>query len=62
LDLVEVDITLYDVNNKIIGTSTFTNPSTIQPFDSAAFKISVGPSDVSDVNAINNWKLTANYR
>lgn len=38
LNLVEVDITLYDVNNKVIETSmTYTNPRIIQPFGTAAY-------------------------
>jgi hypothetical protein len=63
LNSVEVDITLYDINNKVIGTtSTFTNPNTILPFDTAAFKLTVGPYDVNDVNAIKDWRITTSYR
>jgi S1-C subfamily serine protease len=62
LNLVEVSITLYDINDNIIGTTlTYTNPSTIQPLESAPFKLSIGPSDVTDINAIDEWKIVASY-
>lgn len=63
MNWVEVGITLYDENNRIIGTSsTYPNPTVIPPFGSSPFKFSIGPSDVSSVNAIKDWKITASYR
>ena len=55
---VRVTATLYDDTNKVIGTSyTFTDPTTIQPSESAPFKLSVSLSDVSNLDSIKIYKL-----
>ena len=44
---VEVSATLYDGNNKVIGTgSAFTKPENIDPGQKAPFEITVGTNDV----------------
>jgi hypothetical protein len=43
---VEVSATLYDSNNKVIGTgSSFTKPENIDPGQKAPFEITVGTND-----------------
>ncbi|WP_458720623.1 FxLYD domain-containing protein [Candidatus Nitrosocosmicus sp. R] len=63
LNLVKAYVELYNITkNKIGSISTFTTPSTIQPFESAAFKLSIGPTDVDNVSSIDSWKLYGGYR
>ena len=55
---VKVTATLYNSARQVIGTSsTFTDPSTIPGSESAPFKLMVGPTDVSNINLINSYKL-----
>lgn len=56
--VVKVTATLYNSARQVIGTSsTFTDPSTITQSESAPFKLMVGPTDVSNINLINSYKL-----
>ena len=60
IEYVEVISTIYDKDNKVIGTkNTFANPSTIPPATSAPFKLSISPTDVSNFELVGSIKLTA---
>ena len=59
---VEVSATLYDSNNKVIGTeSTFTKPSDIDPGQKAPFEITVGTDKVmgGDLSIIDHYAVQA---
>ena len=59
---VEVSATLYDSNNKVIGTeSTFTKPSEIDPGQKAPFEITVGTDKVmgGDLSIIDHYAIQA---
>jgi hypothetical protein len=45
-------------NTNVIGThSTYTDPSTILPGQSAPFRFYISDSDVTNLNSINSYKL-----
>jgi hypothetical protein len=59
---VEVSATLYDSDNKVIGTeSTFTKPSEIEPGQKAPFEITVGTDKVmgGDLSIIDHYAVQA---
>ena len=59
---VEVSATLYDSNNKVIGTEfTFTKPSDIEPGQKAPFEITVDTDKVmgGDLNIIDHYAVQA---
>ena len=59
---VEVSATLYDNNNKVIGTeSTFTTPRDIEPGQKAPFEITVGTDKVmgGDLSIIDHYAVQA---
>lgn len=59
---VEVSATLYDSNNKVIGTgSAFTKPENIDPGQKARFEITVGTNDVmgGDLSIIDHYVIQA---
>ena len=59
---VEVSATLYDSNNKVIGTeSTFTKPSDIEPGQKAPFEVTVGTDKVmgGDLSIIDHYAVQA---
>jgi hypothetical protein len=59
---VEVSATLYDSNNKVVGTeSTFPKPSDIDPGQKAPFEITVGTNDVmgGDLSVIDHYAVQA---
>jgi hypothetical protein len=57
-EYVKLSVTLYDSNNKVIGTDfTFTDPSDIFPQDSAPFSVLITDSDVSSVKDISSYKI-----
>jgi hypothetical protein len=59
---VEVSATLYDSNNKVIGTeSTFTKPNDIEPGQKAPFEITVGTDKVmgGDLSIIDHYAVQA---
>ena len=59
---VEVSATLYDSNNKVIGTeSTFTKPSDIDPGQKAPFEVTVGTDKVmgGDLSIIDHYAVQA---
>ena len=59
-EFVKVSATLYDENNGVIGTDFgYTEPSTITAGESSPFKILVGSDDVSTIDDIRNYKITA---
>lgn len=59
-EFVRVIATLYDEANNVIGTQfTYTDPSTIQSDESAPFRLIIGESDVSSLNAIDDYKIIA---
>jgi hypothetical protein len=58
----EVSATLYDSNNKVIGTeSTFTKPSDIDPGQKAPFEITVGTDKLmgGDLSIIHHYAVQA---
>jgi hypothetical protein len=57
---VQVSATLYDSNNKVIGTDfSFTNPSDIDPSQKAPFEITVGTDKVmgGDLSIIDHYAV-----
>ena len=57
---VQVSATLYDSNNKVIGTDfSFTNPSDIEPGQKAPFEVTVGTDKVMgvDLNIIDHYAV-----
>lgn len=59
-EFVKVIATLYDENRKVVGTGfTYTDPSTISSQESSPFKIIIGDSDVSSINAIDRFRLVS---
>lgn len=59
---VEVSATLYDSNNKVIGTgSAFTKPENIDPGQKAPFEITVDTNDVmgGDLSIIDHYAIQA---
>jgi hypothetical protein len=61
---VEVSASLYDSNNKVIGTeSNFTKPSTIEPGQKAPFEITVGTHKVmaGDFSIIDHYAVQASF-
>ena len=59
---VEISATLYDSNNKVIGTEfTFTKPSDIEPGQKAPFEITVGTDKVmgGDLSIIDHYAVQA---
>jgi hypothetical protein len=57
---VQVSATLYDSNNKVIGTDfSFTNPSDIDPGQKAPFEITVGTDKVmgGDLSIIDHYAV-----
>lgn len=59
---IEVSATLYDSNNKVIGTeSTFTKPSDIEPGQKAPFEITVSTDKVmgGDLSIIDHYTVQA---
>jgi uncharacterized protein (TIGR02588 family) len=57
---VQVSATLYDSNNKVIGTDfSFTNPSDIDPGQKAPFEITVGTDKVmgGDLGIIDHYAV-----
>ena len=59
---VEVSATLYDSNNKVIGTgSTFTKPSDIDQGQKASFEITIGTDQVmgGDLSIIDHCAVQA---
>jgi hypothetical protein len=59
---VEVSATLYDSNNKVIGTEfAFTKPSEIEPGQKAPFEITVGTDKVmgGDLSIIDHYAVQA---
>jgi hypothetical protein len=58
LDFVRVTATFYDANNSILGSDfTFTEPDTLEPGQSAPFKLTVGYGDTMPINDIARIKL-----
>ena len=58
IEYVEIISSLYDKDNKVIGTkNTFTDPTTIIPNNSAPFKLMIGPNDVSNFELVKSIKL-----
>jgi hypothetical protein len=56
LDFVRVTVTFYDANNSILG-SDFTEPNTLDPGQSAPFKLNVGYGDNIPISDIASIKL-----
>jgi hypothetical protein len=59
---VEVSATLYDSNNKVVGTEfTFTKPRDIEPGQKAPFEITVGTDKVmgGDLSIIDHYAVQA---
>lgn len=57
-EFVKVTATIYDEDNNVIGTDiAFTSPSTIPSQESSPFKLIIGESDVSSLDAINGYKI-----
>jgi hypothetical protein len=57
---VQVSATLYDSNNKVIGTDfSFTNPSDIEPGQKAPFEVTVGTDKVmgGDLSIIDHYAV-----
>jgi hypothetical protein len=57
---VQVSATLYDSNNKVIGTEfTYTNPSDIDPGQKAPFEVTVGTDKVmgGDLSIIDHYAV-----
>lgn len=55
---VKIIATLYDLNNRVIGTQyTYTNPSTILPGQAAPFDLTVGPGDNIPIAHIDHVKF-----
>jgi hypothetical protein len=57
---VQVSATLYDSNNKVVGTDfTYTNPSEIEPGQKAPFEITIRPDSVTsgDLNIIDHYAV-----
>jgi len=63
IEFVKVIASLYDKDNKIIGTEfTYTDPTTIAPNRSAPFKLMVGHNDVSNFGLVKSIKLVVSGR
>jgi hypothetical protein len=63
IEYVKIISSLYDKDNKIIGTEfTYTDPTTITPNSSAPFKLMIGPSDVSNFELVKSIKLVVSGR
>ncbi len=55
-----ISVTFYDANNNVIGTSdTLTLPQDIPPYQTAPFKMIVGPHDITDFLQISQNILKA---
>jgi hypothetical protein len=58
VDFVQVTATFYDQSNSILGSDyTYTEPSTLEPGQTAPFKVSAGFGDNLPVNDIASVKL-----
>jgi hypothetical protein len=61
INYVEIISTIYDKDNKVIGTkNTFTHPTTILSLNSSPFDLMIGPNDVSNIDSISKIKLVVN--
>jgi hypothetical protein len=60
---VKVSATIYDSQNKVIGThTTYTDPTTIPPGESSPFEFMIGNNDVTDLGSISIYKLMVSGR
>jgi hypothetical protein len=58
LDFVKTNATFYDMNNQVIGSDfTYTKPDTLEPGQTAPFKLTAGYGDDLPVDEIANIKL-----
>jgi hypothetical protein len=60
---VKVSATIYDSQNKVIGTGlAYTEPTAIPPGESAPFEFLIGNNDVTDLASISIYKLMVSSR